>query len=343
MAFFMDGFDYYTSPGAVWDSASGGTISAVGAGVFGYGRKLNVNTAQTLLLTFSAVPGGGAGQWATILGGFHFRFTALGDDSRQFIALRDGATNQINLRQTAGGIFKLYRNTTLLATGATALAINTWYWLGFKAVISDAAGIFQLYLSGPGVNVLEFDLSALDTQNTANAYATTLALRTVHSSAGAMDFDNGHVYDGTDAAPWNAYSTERRIYYFLPDADGSDTDWAASAGSPYECVDENPPNSDTDYISSATATDRASFTVPALSDATIDAVKMSMFAYRDDAGPRGVKLYAKISAADYDGSESLLGAAYQYFGRYMLTSPATAGNWGLTEFNNAEWGVLLST
>lgn len=346
MAFFMDGFDYYNTTAqqqSVWDTSENVAPSAIGAGVFGYGRAVSINVTGQQGLTFANIPGAGAGQWATIYACYHWQFGQAGNDTKQLLQLIDGATNQLNLRLTAGNVFKLYRNAALLATGATALVIGQWYWLSIKAVINGAAGSFRLDIFGPGVNVTEFNVAGANTQNTANAYATKLRFEGVNSAAGNSVIDNVHIYDGADAAPWNAVSTERRIYFNLPTGDGALSQWAASAGADWQCVDENPPTDDTDYISTATATDRSLFTTGAFTNITVDAVKLSMRARRDDAGPRGIKLTARIGGVNYDSAEFLQGATYTYQPKYWLTSPATAAAWGLAEVNGTEWGVLLST
>jgi len=350
MALFLDGFDYYNGTGvdqlqSVWDSGSGvASISVLGLGAFGYGRGAVVG-ATALSKTFANITGGGAGQWGTVYGCLHYIPNGtLGDDTQRAVQLIDGATNQLNLRVTAAGIIKLYRDNTLLATGTNAMTAGLTYFLAFKAVISTGAGSFVLFLSGPGVyNLTEINYAG-DTANTANDYATKISfVRAANGTGAQQTIDNVHIYDGTDGAPWNALSAERRIYFGLPTADGASVQWAASAGSDYQCLDENPPNGDTDYISSSTATNRTSTTTGALASVAIDAVKLSMYARRDDAGPRGIKLYTRIGGVNYDSAEFLQGASYQYWAVDWLLSPATAAAWGLAELNGAEWGVLLST
>lgn len=350
MALFIDGFDFYTGTGAdqlqsIWDTGSAvGSFTAVGNGVFSYGRSVNL-ASGLLTKSFINITGGGTGQWATIYGCLHYvPNTTLGDDTVQFLQLVDGATNQLNLRVTAAGVIKLYRNATLLATGTTTLVAGQTYFMAFKAVINSVTGSFDLLLSGPGVyNTAEISFSG-NTANTANNYATKVSFTRAANAGGAQqNIDNVHIYDGTDGAPWNAISAERRVYFGMPGADGALTAWIASAGSDYQCIDENGPNGDTDYISSSTATDRTSITVPSLSGLAVDAVKLSMYSRRDDAGPRGVKLFTRIAGTNYDSSEFLQGASYQYWSVDWLLSPASGVAWGLAEFNGAEWGVLLST
>lgn len=341
MAFFMDGFDYYNTAAqsAQWWDLFNTTPGALAGGVFGYGRCTSINAAGQSGMNLSNIPGAAA-NWATFYCGFHYRSSGAGNDTKQFFQLRDAGNNQVALRITAGGLVKLYRNGTLLATGTNILALNNWYWLAIKAVI-DNAGSFRLDIKGPLIDATDINFAG-DTQATANAYCNSMVLE--HSGAsGISDYDNFHVYDGSDAAPWNAISAERRVYFALPTGDGALTAWTPSAGARYQCVDENPPTDDTDYISDSTPGNRNTFTMPAFSNATVDAVKLTMRSRRDDAGPRGIKLTARIGGTNYDSAEFLQGASYIYLAKYWLKSPATAAAWGLAEVNGAEWGVDLST
>lgn len=346
MALFMDGFDYYNTMNAdqgssIWDSGSAvGSFSAVGSGVYAYGRSVQVSSA-TLSKTFANVENTPGANWQTIYLGFHhIPNLILGDDSVRPCQFIDNVTNQLNLRVTATGVWKLYRDNTLLATGTNGMAIGQPYWISIKAVIASVGGSFKLHMSGPGVNNLEIDYSG-DTANTANDYATRVVIsRASGNASGQQTIDNFHLFDGSDGAPYNDLLTERRIYFGLADGDGSDIAWTASAGSRYQCVDENPPNGDTDYISTAGVGNRNSVTIPDFSAISPDAVKMSCQVRRDDAGPSNIALFVKDSGGTYStGPDYATGAAYVYAPRTMILSPFTAGNWGLAEINGAEWGV----
>lgn len=349
MALFMDGFDYYTDTGAdqlqsKWDTGSKvASISAIGSGTFAYGRSAQIGD-PALSKTLANVIGAGSANWGTVYLCFHIKpSTTLGDNTERVVQFIDGASNQLNLRITVGGIWKLYRDGTLLATGTNAMTTGNWYFIAIKAVISTAAGSFKMFMSGPGVSGTELNYSG-DTANTANDYVNKISfLRAASASAGQWEMDNCHIYDGADGAPWNAISAERRVYFNLATGNGADAAWTPSAGAIYQCVDENPVNSDTDYISSSTVGQKASVTMPALTNFTVDAVQMTIFARRDDAGPRGIKSYVDISGTDYESGEFLVGATYLFWVYNWILSPATSAAWGLAEYNGAEWGVHLTT
>jgi hypothetical protein len=347
MALFMDGADYYNSVAqqqSIWSSTSTGiTPGVIGSGVYGYGRAINQANLNNLNKLFSEVENTPGANWQTIYMGFHFLCPTLPTGGVRYIAIMDGATFQLTLRVNAGFQFLLYRGdaVTLLGTSAQAMVGGTWYWVTIKAVISNNAGVgsFDMNVEGSGVSGSQISFAG-DTATSANDYATQIRLNTSSVATNSPSYDNFHLYDGSDGAPFNAMLDERRIYFGLADGDGSDTAWTASAGARWQCQDENPPNDDTDYIHTAGVGNRNSVVIPDFVNVTPEAVKMSARTRRDDAGPSNVALFVKNAAATYStGANVPTGSTYVYIPRTMLLSPFTLGAWGLAEVNGAEWGV----
>lgn len=340
MSLWIDGFDFYNDAGgtemaSLYESA-GGTRSAVGDGVYSYGRSHAVaSTAVTYAF---------GGNWGTVYLAFHWKTkTVQGSDTVRWIQLDDSATEQCSLRIDSSGYLKVYQGSTLKATSASPVftSQNTWYWVAMKFVVHNSTGSILVYVNGTEV----FNASSLDLTGTANAYATKVHFRRSAADAAAEgSLDNLHIYDGSDGSPYDAILAEHRIYYGLPDGDGVATDWTASSGSDYACVDENPPNEDTDYISSATVGHRNSFTVPDFDgDLVIHALSLTMQARKDDATTRGIKGYSLISGTRYYSSEFSMGATYVLHTAQWIKSPASSADWTPTEINAAEWGVEVTT
>lgn len=335
MALFMDGFDYYaysaTELQTVWDGAS--TVSSMGApGVFAYGKWAGTNTSTGLIHTLG-------GNWATVYFGFHCYHDASSEEN--WVILYDGTTIQCVLRVSAAGEIKLFRGdgATLLATSSPGFTLSHWHWFGIKIVVHNTLGSIDISLNGNSI----LSASGLDTAATANDYATKILLR---AAGGSTLWDNVHIFDGTDPAPFNAQLPERRIYYFTPSGDGVDVAWTPSAGSRYTCVDEVPAN-DTDYISSSTATQKNGFIIPDLAaGVTPHAVKLSAYARKDDAGSRKIKLWNLYSAAyDYgDGTPEftmLDGNAY-YSTQWVIDIPTNLVTLTKTVVDASEWGAQLT-
>ena len=349
MALFFNGFDFFNGGGtdqlqSVWDAGSAvDTISAVGSGAFGYGRY-SQNGFNNLYKSFANVPGAASGNWATLYFAFHwYPGGSFGDDGATWVGFYDGSSAQAYLRITSGGIIKLYRgNGTLLATGVTSIAAGVWNWVAGKITFNGSTGTCTLKLNG----VQQFAATGLNTITTANAYATKIGFSRPGNGSGYQgNLDNVHIYDGTDAAPWNDISAERRIYFGLATGDGALTAWTASAGNKWACIDENPPNNITDYIYAATPGDQYTYTKAALSGVgSIDGVQLWMQAQKDDATTRGVKLLSRSNGGTVSkGAENLVLSGWLYYVTQWLLDPSTAAAWTVSNFDSNQFGVEVST
>lgn len=339
MAFFMDGFDYYSAPGDNNYPSSGAAATTVGSGAFSYGRAMRINAFSGYLTrTFLTIKGGSGGStanWPTIYAGMHYKVNSF---TNTRIVFFDVATAQCSISWNGSGnmIFSRGDRSVTLGTGVPVWP-GGFVWLTFKLVMNNGAGSFKCYAN----EVLQLDLSGLDNCATANNYATDMQW-----SAGSLeqDIDNLHIFDGADPAPYNAILTERRIRYQLPTGNGTLQDWTASAGSAYACVDENPPNGDTDYIAAATVSNRSTFTFPAFSGmGSIDAVNVGYTAKKDDAGTRKLKSVVRNSGGTVAlGPERTMTTAYLNDPAAFLTDPIAGGAWSLSNLNGYQYGVEVS-
>ena len=353
MALFFDGFDIYTDITAtaqglnanyLWDGAN---LIAGQAGVFSYGYSVSTGSygSNYMKKVFANILNTPGANWTTVYACFHL-YTGgsvtgqISAGDYGFISLWDGATRQCVLGLTAAGKLAVYQGTTLKATGTTTLAINTWYWIAVKFVIDNTTGSCRVLLN----DNQEFNATNIDTQGSANAYATEAQFRNCADFSAAR-FDNVHLYDGSSAAPFDAIMTkELRCYYSLPTGNGALTDWTPSAGSAYQCVDEIPPNT-TDYISASTVGNQASFTKTALSNvANVYAVQAMLNAWKDDAATRGLKSFLRWSNGSlfYSG-EFFMSASNSYYANQWFVDPNTAAAFVVADYDTYQFGVEVTT
>ena len=133
---FMDGFDHLGSGNAPytfgkWASGtSGGAITSVvrtGTHSSGHGNAGNMTTNA-----FAASGG--------VVVGFGFYTENPQSAADYLIRVLEGATFHIGVIVMPSGVLEVRRGDgTVLATGTTALALNSWHYLEFKAVIHDSA------------------------------------------------------------------------------------------------------------------------------------------------------------------------------------------------------------
>ena len=141
-------------------------------------------------------------------------------------------------------------------------------------------------------------------------------------------------------------TVERRVYYFMPNADGTPVDWTPSAGSEYACIDEIPPNGDTDYIKSSTVGNISVFDKADLSNvAVVNLVQVWAAARKDDATTRGLKIVGtNDSGGTYDKSaEFLLRLCVHLLPAAWLTDPIAATAWTPALLNGYTFGVEVTT
>lgn len=111
-------------------------------------------------------------------------------------------------------------------------------------------------------------------------------------------------------------------------ADGSISQWTASAGNKYETVDEDSPNGDTDYIYTANASDTNDFTCGNLVNvSTPDSawIKVNWTWTRSAGAPQDLLTYYNIGAGwvSFDLGQTTKSGAY-ITDSVKLTSPSAA-------------------
>lgn len=333
-----EGFDTFTSnstPG-LFDQA-GGDTSAIGDGVFGYGRSWRSNQAT------SGLNGRNFSNRAEVFCNFHMRIDAIGTGTQQtWFSLQDAGTVQMGLRMSAVGELVAVRGTTVVATSAYVYPTGAWVFVQVRALIDNAVGVFQVYVNG--VQVINV---AGNTRQTANNFVNqwrfnynngTLSQRTL--------IDNFVLYDPAAGSP-NALTPETRVYFDLPNADGATIQWTPSAGANWQNVDENPPDGDTTYnlAASAPLTDLYAFpntTVPGL--ATVYAVGQRMLCRKDDAGVNDVDFILRTGGSDFlPGAPFGLNSTFTTYRQTWTDNPDTTAAWTPTEANDAQAGIRRTT
>jgi hypothetical protein len=326
-----EGFDRETANLGIFSTFSG-DISSDNSGAFSYGRYFYRASAQ-------ASSAGRYNSFANAATAFiqcHIYFSAAFQNYVQ-LWLMDGSTNQIGFRVGSDGKPQIVRGDgTVLASAANSVALNTWHFFQFKATVADAGGTAELRLNGQTIATYTGD-----TKNTANAYVNGWKAEATTSGLAAW-FDNIVVYSDTGNAP-NTWTPETRIYEDLPNGAGATTEWTASAGANWQCVDEQPSNGDTDYVSAASSplTDVYAFpasTVPAGS--IVYAVAVHATARKDDAGTNNLDLILRSGATNYaSGTSDGLTSSYVRYRRMWDNDPATGTSWTVSGANAASAGI----
>lgn len=336
---FCDGFDHYTasSDSQKWDGQVYGISSTFTYGS-DYGREsgggiytgqanrgrwhILDSTAQTLYQGVAIKIGS-----ITVPGGL--------------LSLWDGNTVQVCLCVETSQKLCVRRGKandgTTLDTSTYVLARDRWYYIEWKVYIHDSAGTVDVRVNGSSV----LALTSQDTQNTANAYADRCGVGNTLNwgSTAQITYDDYYCID-TTGSYCNDWLGDVRVPAHLPTDDGYYTEMTPSAGSNYECVDENPPNDDDDYVSEDTATEIDTYDHAAASatSGTIYAVVTWMYARKDDGGTRQIRAVARHSSTDGNGDTHTISDTYHFWPGIFYVNPSTSSAWTVSEFNAAEFG-----
>lgn len=259
---FLDSFDHYATADITEKyTASGGTVT-VGAtgGRYGNGARCSGTAAAYVLQAIAPIDG------VTAIVGRAIR-TPL-TYAHQVIGFYDGvaASPQLLIRVNPDGSVSAVRYGTGAATSPLALGntpvtlgssvggviqANVWHYLEVKATIDNAAGVVVVRVDNTIVLSLPVAAEAIDTQATANAQVTAIAIGSLPTTSQNVDMDDVYICD-VDGGVNDDFLGDVRVDAHLPSGAGTTSSWTPSTGSNYACVDEAAPNDDTDYVSTMT-------------------------------------------------------------------------------------------
>ena len=327
---FCDSFDHYTTILQKWTTGTG-TISA------GDGRNgtagFKINLAQNALKSLGV-------NAQTLIAGTAWKIANI-DAGRSPMAFLDTGTIQCDVRIDAAGHLLITRNGVTLDTSTETLMADVWYYFEFKVTIADAPnGQAELRVNG----VTWASVVNGDTKATANAYANQFRL--THHWGGSFDYCDD-TYVCNDAGSYNNdFLGDVRVECIMPESAGATTDWDPLAGANWENVDEKPPNDDTNYVSTNTATevDTYEFEDVTATTGSVLAVVTYLFARKDDAGARVINSVVRPVGTDYaSGASHSIGDTYAYYTDIYEENEEVAGVWTLATVNASEFGVKLES
>jgi hypothetical protein len=210
---------------------------------------------------------------------------------------------------------------------------NAWRHIQLLVTVHNTAGAVQVVVDG----VTYVNLSGVDTQNTANAYASE-ALWNNNVGWGGFYFDDIYAAD---------YLAGDLAVKYLPATSDSSIQFTRSTGSnSYANVDEAAGGHDSDstYNYSSTVGHRDLYGVSYALAGSVKAVQMFAAARKDDAGTRGAKLIVKSGSAESLSSETSLSTSWMpIIGPVLQTDPNTSTAWTQSTVNAAKIGIEITS
>jgi hypothetical protein len=324
---FFDGFDHYaigdilkkwttfaqSDRCSIITNPRGGKMIQIGHGSFGgtfFIRKSFVTSYTTLYCGFAIY-----GCTATL----------------PIVMFYSDTTLQVDLRVDALGRIYATRNGTTIGTPSVPLIdLSSCFHCEVKVYIHDTNGTIDVNINGAAA----LSLTGLDTRNGTPTTVNSVVFQTTGYSilkVGDIWIDD------------SKFLGDCKIETIYPTAAGDTTAWTPSAGDNYACVDEDVPNSDTDYVSSATAgqVDTYAFGDLTITTGVVKGVQAFAFARKDDAGDRSIALVARPVSTDIVGDTVALADSYTYLTQLWELNPEDSAAWEIADINGAKFGVKM--
>lgn len=358
---FMDSFDHYVTADVLekWTAfpAAVGTAASVSIAV---GGRRGTNSFRWITGTSTSATAAGyisrtvTPVNATAIIGFSFNMSGIpaGAVGCQIMAIRDGATTQINLRINSDGTLSVLRgpHSGGVVLGTTTAALTTSNYLELKVLIANSGGTVDLRVNG--TSLAPFPLSGQDTQNTAVAQWTSVSFgqldavsNTLSGVNRTLDYDDIYVCDGTGSPPYNTFLGDCRVDPRYPTAEGTTIQCTPFSGTDNALmVNETAPDDDTTYNSATTVGQTDTFVTqdaPAVG-ATIYGLQHCISMKKSDAGICTVAPVIRHSGVDNAGTSMSPGTSYAY-GLQIATEIAPGVAITESNFNAAEFGYTRLT
>lgn len=256
------------------------------------------------------------------------------------IGFAPGQTNTLNLcSDNVGSIYVVSgapRGGTVLASVSGVLPKDVWCCLEGHLLFAGASGLVQLKVDGvdvlnaSGLNLGSVPLYARIGHAAFSPYIDWMGMR--------QDVDDLAINDTTGSFN-NSWIGRGGIYPAIPNGPGALTEFTPSAGSNWQCVDELPPNDDTDYVQSDVLDARDLYTTGGIAptDGIISAVQWVSRAKLIEPGIGNLRRYVRHNAANYASSDKPTDATYRYLTDIMELAPDGSG-WSVAKVNALQIG-----
>jgi hypothetical protein len=331
---FFDGFDHYTTGQFTrkWSASRNGSPQMT-TGRFGTGWSGSERWSRIDFVS----------NYGTMIVGCAAQMSAMSVNDAIF-SFQDAASFQVEIRYnpTTDTLYITRNGTTIGGSYSFIPNTNQWYYIEAKVTFHNSTGAVVVNVDG----VERINSTALDTQNTGNAYANQIRIGSVGDNFGLPNIDDIYIADTSGSAPQNDFLGDCRVENIVPNGNGNSSQLMGSDGNTtdnYLLTDENPnANDDTDYVESGTVGQKDTYNYSSIitTAGTIYAIQTLPTMRKTDAGARSAKTIARLSGTEEDGAEQILGTSYALTREVRQTKPG-GGAWTVPDINAAEFGVKV--
>jgi hypothetical protein len=344
---FLDSFDHLTIDPLSGPPLNGNALQKwTSKGTTGIAVVANGRNGQGLKIFPGSAISKTIDQQVTWIIGWAVMFLDTGaQPGPNMLFLANINTTLFNLQHNADSTFSLYAGNTLNLIGTSSFSTrpNIWYYLEAKVSFSGSNPILctaTFKVDGS----TKVSGAAPTGVNIANLIAQTATANFISlgssGSTGGIIIDDVYMFDASGIKN-NDFAGDIEIGVVFPDGDVL-TQWTPNgiSGGHFKCVNENPPDGDSTYISDSVAGHDDNFTWQDISSLTgvIKGLQYSAYARKDDEGTRTIKL--TIQNANALSQQFFLNDDYNYYSTPMDTDSFGA-DWTVASFNAATFGVRL--
>ncbi|HEX2594757.1 MAG TPA: hypothetical protein VHL34_24855 [Rhizomicrobium sp.] len=260
------------------------------------------------------------------------------------LTIMNGSLANCSVALNSDGTFTFYRVLSALQTSLAAVVSGQWVELAFIWTLSQGSdGTFVILANGTQILSFTGRTSPIGSdmfpfQPPPAAYNTIRFLGMSSDSSPLLTVRAADMYFLDGVAPNNSYLGDLSIGYILPNGAGNSTQWTPSAGANWQCVDEVPPNGDTDYNATSTAGNLDLYTYQ---DITNDPVLVQVCNYVRKTGAEGASMAVTLrqGSTNYTGpTQAISSTSYGYVFQPYDTNPATGLPFTISEINNGQCG-----
>lgn len=323
-----------------WTYSGTLSISSTTVRTGGYALRVNPTTTATGLMRIGCFTAAGgrdtACSVATLYTRFYFRYATKPASGSEILyqARTSGDSVKFSLRLNSSGNLVAYDSAgSLLATGSTVLAQDTWYRIE-PMVGTGASANWAVQLNG--VTEISGSGASLNASNNGRLFLG----KVTDVSSQSVDF----FYD--DFAMDDAgYPGEGKIVRLVPNANGSTMQWTTGTGSSnYLEVDDVPMGVGSYVKNTGAANEVALFDLTDSSAAgisgTIRAVRPMVQARLDAAGTSAFSMRTRSGTTNTDLVAQALTTGGAYISTTYATDPDTAGAWSTSAIDALEVGGI---
>lgn len=340
-----DGFDLYANVADVvksnWSSLNAAPGFSTSLGKYGGGCLTNSNQANSWHTSLGSIANSGS---VYIAFWYYCAARASGGATDAIVrgSFLSGAIAFSVIHDTTGVVKVNNRLGAQIgsSSGAGTISNAAWHWVEILVSVGTSTANSTITLQINGATLV--NSAAADIWLNANFDGRLETIEFAGSTGGAR-FDDVIIWDNSGSS-FNSWPLgEMQIDTFIPNGDGTNTDWTRSTGATnYTLVDDGiggTSNDDTDYLSSSTAGNKTDILMSnfAVLPASIKAVQIRARAKKTDAGVRTWRANAKVGVSVTNGPT--VGQSTDYSWKRMgvfYVSPDTGVAWTAAKVNQMQ-------